>query len=67
MKRPPQASDSAPGELEESKEECLPERVFSEKGPLKPKLERYRDPNDEIILDKEAHSEKGAAKYYDED
>jgi hypothetical protein len=62
-----QASDSAQGELGESQEECLPERAFSEKGPFNPKLERYRDPNDELTLDKEAYSEKGAAKYYNED
>jgi hypothetical protein len=60
-------SDSAQGELEEYQEECLPERVFSEKGPLNTKLERYRESNDELTLDKEAPSEKGAAKYYDEE
>lgn len=62
-----QALDSAQGELEESQEERLPERVFSEKGPLNPKLERHRDTNDELTLDEEAHSEKGGTKYYDED
>lgn len=35
-----QASDSAQGGLEESQEERLPERAFSEKGPLHSKLER---------------------------
>lgn len=62
-----QASDSTQAELEESQEECLPERTFSEKGPLNPKLERYRDTDDEVTLDKEDHSERGAAKYFDED
>jgi hypothetical protein len=38
-----QASDSAQGELEESQEECLSERTFSEKCPLNPKLERYKE------------------------
>jgi hypothetical protein len=42
-------SDSAQGELEESQEDPLPERTFSEKGPLNPKLEGYRDSNDELI------------------
>ena len=60
-------SDSAQGELEESQEDPLPERTFSEKGPLNPKLERYRDSDDELTLDKEDHSERGAAKYFDED
>ena len=50
-------------ELEESQEERLSERTFSEKGPLYTKLERYRDSDDELTLDKEDHSEKGAAKY----
>ena len=58
-----QVSDSAQEELEESQEERLSERTFSEKGPLNPKLERYRDSDDELTLDKEDHSEKGAAKY----
>jgi hypothetical protein len=35
-----QGSDSTQTELEESQEECLPERTFSERGPLNPKLER---------------------------
>ena len=43
-----QASDSTLGELEESQEGRLPERTFSEKGPLNPKLERYRDTTDEL-------------------
>jgi hypothetical protein len=38
-----QMSDSTKTELEESQEECLSERTFSERGPLNPKLERYRD------------------------
>ena len=62
-----QGSDSTQAELEESQEECLPERTFSEEGPLNPKLERYRDSDDELTLDKEDHSERGAAKYFDED
>ena len=62
-----QASDSTQAELEESQEECLPERTFSEKGSLNPKLERYRATKDELTSEEEAHSEKGAAKYYDED
>ena len=45
----------------------LPERAFSEKGPLHPKLERHRDPKDELTSEEEAHSEKGAAKNYDRD
>jgi hypothetical protein len=36
-------SDSTQAELEESQEECLSERTFSERGPLNPKLERNRD------------------------
>jgi hypothetical protein len=52
-----QVSDSAQEELEESQEERLSGRTFSEKGPL------IRDSNDELTLDKEDHSEKGAAKY----
>ena len=62
-----QASDSAQGGLEESQEDPLPERTFSERGPLNPKLERYRDSDDELTLDKEDHSERGVSKYYDED
>ena len=60
-------SDSTQAELEESQEERLSERTFSEKGPLYTKLERYRDSDDELTLDKEDHSEKGATKYLDED
>ena len=48
-------------------EERLSERVFSEKGPLNSKFDRYRDSDDELILDKEDHSERGAAKYFNED
>ena len=62
-----QGSDSTQAELEESQEERLSERTFSERGPLNPKLERYRDSDDELTLDKEDHSEKGAAKYFNED
>ena len=62
-----QMSDSTKTELEESQEECLSERTFSERGPLNPKLERYRDSDDELTLDKEDHSERRAAKYFDED
>ena len=50
-----QASDSTQTELEESQEERLSERTFSERGPLNPKLERYRDSDDELTLDKEGH------------
>ena len=62
-----QGSDSTQAELEESQEEHLSERTFSERGPLNPKLERYRDSDDELTLDKEDHSERGAAKYFEED
>ena len=62
-----QVSDSTQTELEESQEEHQSERTFSERGPLNPKLERYRDSDDELTLDKEDHSEKGAAKYFNED
>jgi hypothetical protein len=61
-----QGSDSTQAELEESQEECLSERAFSERVPLNPKLERYRDSDDELTLDKEDHSERGVAKYFDE-
>ena len=53
-----QASDSTQGELEEFQEECLPERTFSEKGPLNPKLERYRNTNDELTSEEDAQSGK---------
>ena len=62
-----QGSDSTQAEIEESQEERLSERTFSEKGPLNPKLERYRDSDDELTLDKKDHSKKGAAKYFNED
>jgi hypothetical protein len=58
-------SDSTQTELEESQEECLSERTFPERGPLNPKLERYRDSDDELTLDKEDHSERGATNYFD--
>ena len=45
-------------ELDVSQEELL-----SEKGPLNSNFDRYRDSDDELILDKEDHSERGAAKY----
>ena len=48
-----QGSDSTQAELDESQEEHLSERVFSEKGPLNSKFDRYRDSDDELILDKE--------------
>jgi hypothetical protein len=54
-------------ELDESQEEHLSERVFSGKGPVNSKFDRYRDSDDELILDKEVHSERGAAKYSEED
>lgn len=46
-----QASDSTQAEFEESQEERLPERTFSEEGPFRPKLERYRNSDDELTLD----------------
>ena len=45
-------------ELEESQEKGLPERTSSEKGPLNPKLEKYRDSADELIIEKEALPKK---------
>ena len=48
-----QGLDSTQAELDESQEECLSERVFSEKGPLNSKFDRYRDSDDNLILDKE--------------
>ena len=54
-------SDSNQAELVESQEEQLSERAFSEKGPLNSKFDRYRDSDDELILDKEDHSERGTA------
>ena len=62
-----QGSDSTQAELDESQEECLSERVFSEKGPLNSKFDRYRDSDDELILGKEDQSERGATKYFEED
>ena len=55
-------SHSTQAELDESQEERL-----SEKGPLNSKFDRYRDSDDELILDKADHSERGAAKYSEED
>lgn len=55
------ASDSTQGELVESQEGSLPERTFSEKGPLDPKLER--DTTDELTLEEKSHSDEGAGKY----
>ena len=43
-----QGSDSTQAELEESQEERLSERAFLESSPLNPKLERYRDSDDEL-------------------
>jgi hypothetical protein len=60
-------SDSNQAELVESQEEQLSERAFSEKGPLNSKFDKYRDSEDELILNKEDHSERGAAKYFIED
>ena len=48
-------------------EERLSERVFSEKGPINSKFDRYRDSDDELILGKEDQSERGATKYFEED
>jgi hypothetical protein len=62
-----QGLDGTQAELDESQEESLSERVFSEKGPLNSKFDRYRNSDDELILDKEDHSERGAAKYSEED
>jgi hypothetical protein len=56
-----QGSDSTQAELDESQEERLSERAFSEKGPLNSKFDRYRDSDDELLLDKEDHSERGTA------
>jgi hypothetical protein len=57
---------STQAKLDESQEEHPSERVFSEKGPLNSKFDRYRDSDDELILNKD-HSERGAAKYFEED
>jgi hypothetical protein len=54
-----QASDSTQAGFEESQEECLPERTFSEEGPLNPKLDRYRESDDELTLDKKIVQKKG--------
>lgn len=48
-----QGLDSTQAELDKSQEECLSERDFSEKGPLNSKFDRYRDSDDNLILDKE--------------
>jgi hypothetical protein len=58
-----QGLDITQVELNESQEERLSERVFSEKGPLNSKFDRYRDSDDEQILD----TEREAAKYFEED
>jgi hypothetical protein len=39
---------------------------FLRKGPLNPKLERYRNTNGKITSEEEDHSEKGIAKNYDD-
>ena len=57
-----QGLDDTQAALDESQEERL-----LEKGPLHFKFDRYRDSDDEIILDKADHSERGAAKYSEED
>jgi hypothetical protein len=57
-----QGLDGTQAALDESQEERL-----LEKGPLHFKFDRYRDSDDEIILDKADHSERGAAKYSEED
>jgi hypothetical protein len=44
-----QGSDSTQAELNESQEECLSEKVFSEKGTLNSKFDRYRVSDDELI------------------
>ena len=48
-----QGLDSTQAELDKSQEERLSERDFSEKGPLNSKFDRYRDSDDNLILDKE--------------
>ena len=39
------------------------QRASSEKGSLNSKSEKYRDTDDELASEEEAHLEKGAAKY----
>ena len=58
-----QVSNNTQGKLEESQEGSLPERTFSEKGPLNSELEWYRGTADELTLEEEAHSDEVAAKY----
>ena len=50
-----------------AKRDEFQEERLSEKGPLNPKFDRYSNSDDELILDKEDHSERGAAKYFEED
>ena len=61
------ASNIIQGELEEYQEKGLSERTSSEKCPLNPKLERYKDSADELTIEKKAHPKEGAAKYHGED
>ena len=59
-----QGLDSTQAELDESQEECLSERVFSEKGPLNSKFDRYRDSDDELILDKKRSLRKRSCQIF---
>jgi hypothetical protein len=56
-----QGLDGTQAELDEYQEERL-----SEKGPLNSKFDRYRNSDDELILNKTDHSERGATKYSEE-
>ena len=59
-----QGLDSTQAELDESQEECLSERVFSEKGPFNSKFDRYRDSDDELILDKKRSLRKRSCQIF---
>ena len=61
------ALDIIQGGPEASQEKSLSERTSSGKGPINPKLEKYRDTTDELTLEKEAHLGEGADKYHSED
>ena len=45
-----------------AKRDEFQEERLSEKGPLNSTFDRYRDSDDELMLDKAHHSERGAAK-----
>ncbi|XP_029339092.1 uncharacterized protein LOC115032323 [Mus caroli] len=51
--------------LENFRKNACQRRLSQKKGSLDPKLEKYRDTNDELASEGEAHLEKEAAKYYD--